>query len=217
MPRPAIDLSLYLVIGEGDTAAASSDRDIAQVVAAAVRGGVTCVQLREKTSTTRRFLDLAEALKAALDPAGVPLIVNDRADVALAVGAAGLHLGQDDLPPALARRLVGPDMILGLSAGDLEEAKTVDPALVDYAGIGPAYATGTKQDAGAAIGREGVRSIRAAVGLPSVAIGGINAGNAADVMASGVEGIAVVSAIAGAEDPEAAARQLRAIVDRAKR
>jgi thiamine-phosphate pyrophosphorylase len=213
MPGPRLDLSLYLVVGEGDT----DGRDVVAVVAAAVRGGVTCVQLREKTATTRRFLDLAETVKAVLDPMGVPLIVNDRADVLLAVGAAGLHLGQDDLPPEVARRIVGPDMILGLSAGDLQEARTADPALVDYVGIGPAYATGTKADAGAAIGPGGVRAVRAAVGLPSVAIGGIQAGNAAEVMQSGVEGIAVVSAIAGAPDPEAAARQLRAIVEAAKR
>lgn len=213
MAKPRLDLSLYLVIGEADT----GGRDLVEVAAAAVAGGVTCVQLREKAAATRRFLDLARALKAVLDPAGVPLLINDRADVALAAGADGLHLGQDDLPADVARAIVGPDAILGLSAGDLEEAAAVDRGLVDYCGIGPAYVTGTKDDAGAAIGPEGVARVRRAVGLASVAIGGINAGNAARVMESGVEGLAVVSAIAGAQDPEAAARELRAIVDAAKR
>jgi thiamine-phosphate pyrophosphorylase len=203
--RRRLDLSLYLVVGAGDT----RGRDLETVVRAAVAGGVTVVQLREKAAATRDMLARAQRLKALLDPLGVPLIVNDRLDVALAVGAAGVHLGQDDMPPDLARPLLGPGPILGLSVSDADEARTADPAQVDYVGIGTAFETGTKADAGAAIGPEGVRRLRAQVGLPSVAIGGIHAGNAAQLGGTGVEGIAVVSAIAGADDPEAAARELR--------
>lgn len=205
MSRLVPDLTLYLVVGTGDTAG----RPLVEVVRAAVQGGVTLVQLREKTAPTRRQLELARALRGELDGTGVPLIVNDRIDVALAAGADGVHLGQEDMPPDLARRLLGDDMILGLSVGDDAEARTADPALVDYVGIGPAYATGTKADAGTAIGPKGVARLHRRVGLPGVAIGGITAENAAALAAAGLEGIAVVSAIAAAGDPEAAARRLR--------
>jgi thiamine-phosphate pyrophosphorylase len=206
MTRTLPDLSLYLVIGAGDTRGRALDK----VVAAAVAGGVSVVQLREKTAPTRDILARAEALKQVLDPRGVPLIVNDRLDVALAVGAAGVHLGQDDMPPEAARRLIGPEMLLGLSVSDAAEAARADPAVVDYVGIGAAYTTGTKADAGAAIGAEGVARLRAQVRLPGVAIGGIHAENVAALRRTGIEGVAVVSAIARAADPAAAARDLRA-------
>jgi len=205
MSRTLPDLTLYLVIGAGDTAG----RPVEEVACAAVAGGVTLVQLREKAASTRAQLDAARRLKAVLAPRGVPLIVNDRVDVALAAGADGVHLGQDDMPPAEARRLVGPEMILGLSVGDEDEAKVADPTLVDYIGIGPAFATGTKVDTGAAIGPEGVRHLRQRVGLPGVAIGGISAANADALRDTGIEGIAVVSAVAAAADPARAARDLR--------
>ncbi len=205
---PPFDLTLYLVAGSQDCAG----RDLEAVVAAAVRGGVTLVQLREKSLPHGAIVESARRLKALLQPAGVPLLVNDHLDVALAAEADGLHLGQEDLDAAAARAALGPGKILGLSAGDAEEARRVDPSLADYVGIGPAYATGSKADAGAAIGLAGLRDLRARLDLPLVAIGGINAENAAEVMTSGVQGVAVVSAICAAEDPEAAARALRRAV-----
>ena len=213
MASPSFDLRLYLVIGPVD----SRGRTLEDVVSAAVAGGVTLVQLRDKDAPADALVEQAVCLKALLDPLDVPLIVNDRVDVALEASAAGVHLGQNDMPPEEARSLIGPERILGVSAGTPAEVSRVPTGLVDYVGIGPAFATATKSDAGAAIGPVGVASIRQALGLRAVAIGGINSSNAASVLASGVEGIAVVSAIAGADDPKVAARELRAIVDAARR
>ncbi len=203
-PGKAFDLSLYLVIGSADT----GGRPVAEVVDKALAGGVTLVQLREKTMSDGDMTGLARDLKTRLSPHGVPLIVNDRLAVALAAEAEGLHLGQDDLVPAEARRALGPGRILGVSAGNVAEARIADPALVDYVGVGPAYATGSKADAGAAIGPAGLRRMRARLKLPMVAIGGIGVTQVAEVMATGVDGVAVVSAICGAPDPAKAARAL---------
>ncbi|MCH9011775.1 MAG: thiamine phosphate synthase [Proteobacteria bacterium] len=205
--KPVFDLTLYLVVG-GD---AVGGRPLDEVVAAAVRGGVTLVQLREKTRPDAQIVERARALKNLLGPLDVPLIVNDRVEVARAAGADGVHLGQDDLDAARARAILGPDRLIGVSAGTAAEAAHVDKASADYVGIGPVYATPTKLDAGAPIGVVGLSALAAALApLPAVAIGGIGSGNAAEVMASGAaDGIAVVSAICGAEDPEAAARALR--------
>jgi thiamine-phosphate pyrophosphorylase len=203
------DLSLYLVAG----ADALGGRDLTAVVGAAVRGGVSLVQLREKAAVDAAMVAQAKALKTLLAPLGVPLIVNDRLEVALAAGADGLHLGQEDIAPAAARAALGPDGILGVSAGDAAEARIADPTLVDYVGVGPVYPTGSKAAAGDAIGLDGLRALRARLALPVVAIGGIQAANAAEVMACGVQGVAVVSAICSARDPEAAARALRRRID----
>jgi len=210
--RPGLDLSLYLIAGPK----AVGCRDLLAVVAAAVRGGVSLVQLRDKTASDAAMTEQARALKALLTPLGVPLIVNDRLDVALAAEADGLHLGQEDVAPARARAVLGPGGILGVSAGDAEEAKIADPALVDYVGVGPVYPTGSKADAGDAIGLDGVQALRALLDLPMVAIGGIAEANASAVMACGVQGVAVVSSICGAADPEAAARALRRRIDAAR-
>ena len=207
--RPSFDLTLYLVAGSD----AVAGRDLVQVVEAALRGGVTLVQLREKTAPRATVIESARALKAMLDRHRVPLIINDDLEVALAVDAAGLHLGQDDMDPADARAALGPDRIIGLSAGNAAEAARVDPAIVDYAGVGPAYVTGSKADAGDAIGIKGLSDLRARLALPLVAIGGISAANAAEVMTTGVDGVAVVSAICAAPDPESAARQLRRAIE----
>jgi thiamine-phosphate pyrophosphorylase len=209
MSRKSFDLGLYLVIGPDDCAG----RDILEVTRRALAGGVTLVQLRDKRAPMERLVETARALKAVLAPAGVPLIINDSLEAVLATPADGLHLGQDDADPAVARAALGPWAIIGLSAGNEAEAARLDPVLVDYAGCGPAYATGSKADAGAAIGPEGLAALRGMIGLPIVAIGGIKAGNAAAVMATGVEGIAVVSAITAAADPEAVARELRTLVE----
>lgn len=209
--RPAFDLRLYLVVGAADL----GGRDLPAVVEAAVRGGVTLVQLREKWLSEAEVVSSACALKRLLAPYGVPLVVNDHPAAVLASEADGLHVGQDDLPPAEARAIIGPDRILGVSAGDPGEARIVNPALVDYVGVGPVRITGTKTDAGAAIGLEGLRRMRGLLSLPMVAIGGIKLEDAGPIMATGVQGIAVVSAICSAADPAAAAAALRREIDRA--
>lgn len=205
-----LDLSLYLVAGTS----AAAGRDLVELMLAAVRGGASLVQLREKDRPRAEVIDLARTLKRRLSGTGVPLIINDDLEVALAADADGVHLGQDDGDPAAVRARLGPDRILGFSAGDLSEAERVDPAIMDYVGVGPVYPTGSKSDAGPAIGLEGLRALRAALDLPLVAIGGIDRAHAGEVMTTGVEGIAVVSAVCAAADPESAARALRAEVEK---
>ena len=206
--RPAFDPTLYLVT---DTALAG-ERGVAEVVRAAVAGGVTAVQVRDKTASRRELYELTLAVRAVLDP-GVALFVNDAVDVALLAGADGVHVGQDDLPAAQVRALLGPDRLLGLSAGSDEElavALALPPGTVDVVGIGPVWSTPTKPDAGSGLGPGGVAALAgkaAAAGLRSVAIGGIDVGRAPQV--TGVDGICVVSAICAAADPAAAARALR--------
>lgn len=202
-------LRLYLVTDAELTAG----RPLIDIVLAAVAGGVTIVQLREKHATTRRFVEQARALKAALTTSGVPLIVNDRLDVALAVGADGVHLGDDDMPCAEARRILGETAIIGLSLGGVPETTDTAATLADYVAASPVFATGTKPDAGPALGLDGVRALRRAVPRPLVAIGGIHRDNARNIIEAGAHGIAVVSAIMAANDPETAARRLRAAVD----
>ena len=209
----AFDLTLYLVIGPDDV----PGRSVAAVTAAAVAGGVTLVQLRDKTAPDAEMVELAQSLQEILAPRSLPLIINDRIEVARDVGAAGVHLGIDDRPAVEAREALGPEAIIGVSAGTQEEADLVDPGVVDYVGTGAVYATATKADAGAAIGLDGLTALRRRLALPMVAIGGIGLSTAAAVAATGVEGIAVVSAICGAVDPEAAARDLRGAVDRGRR
>lgn len=183
-------------------------RSLVEVVAAAVAGGVTSVQLREKTADTRRFVELARDLDALLRPLGVPLWINDRIDVALAAGIDHVHVGQSDMTPADVRRLMGPTAVIGLSITRPEELVAEDLAPVDCLGVGPVFATATKSDAAPALGLDGLAAIRRAGGLPVVAIGGIGPAEVAAVRATGVEGVAVVSAIMAAADPRAAARVL---------
>ncbi len=194
----------------------SRGRSSLEVVAAAIRGGVTMVQYREKGGTTRAMVEEARALLGLCRSRGVPLIVNDRADIAIAVGADGLHVGQDDMPAALARRLIGGSMILGVSAGSPEEARRAAEDGADYVGASPIYSTPTKPDAAAPMGLDGLRALVASAGVPIVAIGGVNEGNAAAVLEAGAAGIAVVSAIVSAVDVAAAARSLRRIADGAR-
>ncbi len=212
MGRPQ-DLSLYILTDRR----LAGDRPPAEVVAAALRGGATAVQLRDKTATTRELLRLGEALLAVTRPAGVPLIVNDRLDVALALDAEGVHLGQEDLPPDVARRLLGPEKILGVSADTVEEALEAQRTGADYLGVGDVFGTRSKPDAGAVIGLEGLRRVAQAVRIPVVGIGGVTAQNAAAVIEAGAAGVAVLSAVMGAPDPEAAARALRAAVEAGRR
>ena len=214
----SFDPTLYLVTDPE----LARGRALTDVVAAAVRGGATLVQLRDKHADGRTLLETAQALMAVLDLYGVPLIVNDRADVAHAAGAAGCHVGQRDLPAEAARATLDPDAILGVSidaleqADAIEEARDIDPALVDYVAYGPFAATATKPDAGDPVGAAGLAAVRRRTMLPLIAIGGIEARNVAEAVIAGADGIAVVRAIMAAEDPEAASRELRAAIDAAK-
>ena len=203
------DLRLYLVTDR----ALARGRPLVDLVRQAVDGGVTIVQLREKETSTREFVDVAKALREMLAPLGVPLVINDRLDVALAVGADGVHLGQDDMPAAAARGLLGKDKLLGVSVSTVEEARRAEAEGADYLGVSPIYATPTKTDTPSPVGLAGLAAVRAATRLPLVAIGGLHADNLSEVLANGVEGIAVVSAIMAADDPGAAARKLRARID----
>lgn len=211
MARP-FDLSLY-VITDGRVA---RGRDQVELVEAAIRGGATMVQLRDKELPARDQYELGRRLREVTRSAGIALIVNDRVDLALAIEAEGVHLGQDDLPPAVARQLLGPEAIVGVSAGNPAELALVEREGADYVGTGPFAPTGSKADAGAAIGAAGLAAVRAVTTLPIVAIGAISSANAAEAIGAGAEGVAVISAVVGAEDPERAARELRQIVDRAR-
>lgn len=202
-------LQLYLVT---DTALCLH-HGLEEVVRAAVQGGVSCVQLREKDLPTAEFVARARALKALLAqaPAPVPLIINDRLDVALACEAEGVHVGQSDMPVDVIRRYL-PGAIVGLSVESLPQAQSV-PEGVDYLGVSPVFATATKTDVAPALGLAGLAAIRAATALPLVAIGGVHAGNAADLLAAGADGLAVVSAICSSPDPRRAAQALRSVLN----
>lgn len=186
------------------------DALVARAVSAA-RGGATTIQLRLKDADARTLVEVARALRAAL-PAAVPLIVNDRVDVALVAGAQGVHVGIDDLPVAAVRRITPPGFIVGASVGS--DAESTNARGADYVGIGPVYGSASKTDAGTAIGVAEFARLAARCGVPAVAIGGIDAANAAPVMAAGAQGIAVIRAVFGARDPERAARDLRAAIGR---
>lgn len=204
----AEDLRLYLVTDRP----LSLGRDLEWIVTEAVRGGVTMVQLREKDCDTREFVELAARLKAALSPLGVPLIINDRIDVALAMDADGVHIGQSDMPYDIARKLLGPDKIIGLSVENMDDIRVANTLDVDYVGISPVYSTSTKTDTAAPFGLDGLREAVKLSVHPTVAIGGMNARTAADVMDCGTDGIAVVSAIVSADSPYDASMNLKSIV-----
>jgi thiamine-phosphate pyrophosphorylase len=212
--KPArIDYSLYLVTDRK----LSRGRSTLEIVKRAVEGGVTVVQLREKECTTREFIAQAETVRDYLYQRGVPLIINDRLDVALAVHADGVHLGQRDMPLESARRLVGNSMVIGISAECLLDAVVAEAGGADYLGLSPIYSTPTKTDTALPLGLEGLRAIREAVRLPLVAIGGLKPENAAEAVKAGADGVAVVSAIVSADDPRQAAAALRRNIERAKR
>lgn len=176
---------------------------------AAARGGATCIQLRLKDVSARDLVGLARALVPVV---GVPVIINDRADVAIAAGAAGVHLGADDIPVSAVRRVAPEGFIIGASVGSDDEIELAAGA--DYVGIGPVFPTGSKKDAGAAIGVAEFTRLAVATGLPAVAIGGITAANASQAMAAGATGVATVAAIFGANDPLTAAREMASAIGR---
>jgi thiamine-phosphate pyrophosphorylase len=204
------DLGLYLVTD----AAMCAQRGVPETVRAAVDGGVTAVQVRDPHASGRQLHDLVLRVREALAGTDVVLLVNDRLDVALAAGADGVHLGQSDVPVESARRIAGPDLLIGWSvssAAELAIANTFPSGTVDYLGVGPVLRTPTKPDAAPAIGIDGLRALVAATAVPAVAIGGIRADNAAAIADTGVTGICVVSEICAAEDPKAAAARLRRV------
>ena len=202
------DLSLYLVTDRP----LSGGRDMAWIVREAAAGGVTMVQLREKECSTAEFIALARELKRALQPLGIPLIINDRVDVALAVDADGVHIGQSDMPYETARALLGKDKIIGLSVETMEEVIATNALDVDYIGISPVYSTPTKTDTLAPFGLEGIEKVMRLSRHRCVAIGGMNRNTIGEVIARGVEGVAVVSAIVAAESPREASEELAAII-----
>ena len=199
-----VDYSLYLVTDRSIL----KGRDLFQAVEEAVEGGVTLVQLREKNISSLDFYTIALKMKELVNSYNVPLIINDRLDIALAVDADGLHVGQEDLPPAVARKLLGPEKILGYSVGNPEQARRAERNGADYLGAGTVFPTGSKADTGEPIGPEGLRAIKQAVAIPVVGIGGIGISNLEKVKAAGVDGISLISAILGSNDIEAASRQL---------
>ena len=202
-------LRLYLVTDQ----AVLRGRTLTDVVQAALQGGVTCVQLREKACNTRDFYAQACALVALLAPWGVPLVINDRIDIALACGAQGVHLGQSDMPVARARSLLPATVFLGWSVETLEQVHQAETLAVDYLGVSPVFATPTKTDTATPWGLDGLRQVRQVSTRPLVAIGGVHAGNALPLLHAGATGLAVVSAICAAADPQAAAAELRKICD----
>lgn len=205
--KPNIDYSLYLVTDREVLV----DRELCAAVEEAIKGGVTAVQLREKCTNSAEFYEIASKVKAITDKHNIPLIINDRLDIALAVNAAGVHLGQQDLPAKLARELIGSDKILGVSAATLQEAKTAAEDGADYIGVGAVFPTLTKQDA-RAVSLEDLKQIKKSVSIPVVAIGGINENNVEGLKAANIDGIAVISCILGKSDVRAAAELMKKLV-----
>ncbi|MDR3092237.1 MAG: thiamine phosphate synthase [Clostridiales bacterium] len=209
--KPEIDYSLYLVTDSELMTTAT----VEESVELALLGGVTAVQLREKTASSREFYNTALRVREITRKHGVPLIINDRLDIAIAVNADGAHIGQRDLPPDAARSIIGEDKIIGVSVSGLAEAKEAERLGADYLGVGAMYATNTKTDA-AVVSFEELTKIRAATNLPLVVIGGINKETIPGFLGTGVGGIAVVSAIIAQTDITAAAREIKELFVKVK-
>ena len=207
-----IDYSLYLVTDRGYI----GERKLSNVIKESVEGGVTIVQLREKESLTREFIDRAHEIQTVLKKHNIPLIINDRIDVAMAVQADGVHLGQDDMPVELARNILGQDFLIGLSVENMEDIREAENMDVDYLGLSPLFTTATKPELKNEWGLEGLQKARKSSSHKIVAIGNIDSGNAADVIRSGADGIAVVSAICASENPKKAASNLSHAIAKGK-
>ncbi|MEW5592446.1 thiamine phosphate synthase [Peribacillus frigoritolerans] len=206
MKKSQIDLSLYLVTEES-----IAIEELTRIIAESVSGGVSIVQLREKNNSSLSFYEKASALKQLLNELSIPLIINDRVDIALAVGADGIHIGQDDLPLPVVKKMVPEDMIVGVSVSTLEEALEAERNGADYIGVGSVFPTKTKQDA-TLMALEDLGVICRGVSIPAVAIGGITADNMSALSDSGLSGTAVVSAIMNADNPKAASESLLKII-----
>lgn len=207
-----IDYSLYLVTDRQ----LSLGRSNLEIIEAAINGGVTLVQLREKELNDKEFYEEALRIVEFLKKRHVPLIINDRLDIALAVKADGIHIGQDDLPLEIVRKLAGPDVIIGVSIINAEEARIAEQMGADYLGLSPIFMTSTKPDLTAQIGIAGIPLIRQAVNIPIVGIGSMNSSNAYEAVSAGLDGVAVVSGIVSQKDVTGAARSIKAEVMRAK-
>ena len=206
MKKEDIDYSVYLVTDRRN----KTDDEFLNIIEEAIKGGTTIVQLREKTASTKEFYDLALKVKEITSRYGVPLLINDRIDIALAVGSEGVHIGQDDMPADIAREIIGEDKILGVSASTVEEAKKAEIDSADYIGSGAVFPTATKDDADS-VSKEELKEIVDSIDIPVVAIGGITVENAHTLKGSGIAGFSVVSAIMSAEDPKEASEKLKEI------
>ena len=206
MKKEDIDYSIYLVTDRRT----KTDEEFLNIIEEAIKGGTTVVQLREKTASTKEFYDLALRVKEITSRYGVPLLINDRIDIALAVDSEGVHIGQDDMPAGIAREIIGEDKILGVSASTVEEAKKAEIDSADYIGSGAVFPTATKDDADS-VSKEELKKIIDSIDIPVVAIGGITIENAHTLQASGIAGFSVVSAIMSAEDPKEASEKLKEI------
>lgn len=209
MTNKDIDYSVYLVTDhKGKT-----DEEILNIIEEAIKGETGLVQLREKTASTKDFYELAMKVKEITSKYNVPLIINDRIDIALAVDSEGVHIGQDDMPADIARKIIGDDKILGVSAATIEEAKKAEADGADYLGSGAVFPTATKDDADS-VTKECLKEIVNSVDIPVVAIGGINIENAESLKDTGIAGFSVVSAIMSAEDPKKASETLKEIYNK---
>ena len=195
---------LYVIVDR----AAAGERDLADIAAAAIRGGADVIQLRDKTASDKRLLEEALALLPIARAGGVPLIINDRIDVAMAAGADGMHLGQDDIPLERARAIAGRSLLIGVSTHTLDQAMAAQHQGADYIGVGPVFPTPTKPDYGS-VGTSLVRQVADRIRIPFVCIGGIDAGNVGQVMQAGGSCVAVIRAVCAAADPEQATRNLK--------
>lgn len=202
------DISLYLVTDSG----LSKNRSHKYIIEEAVKGGVSMVQLREKNLNTKDFFLLAKELMSLLKPLNIPLIINDRLDIALAVDADGIHIGQSDMPYSVVRKLMGKDKIIGLSVETIHEAREANNLDVDYIAISPVFSTQTKTDISTPLGLEGIREIAKFSRHKILTIGGINTSNTKEIFDNGAHGIAVVSAIVSHDNPMKAAQEFRNII-----
>lgn len=204
MNKQEVDYSLYLVTDRSLTLG----RDLLFIIEEAILGGVTVIQLREKSCSSRKFYDVAKEVSLLTKRYGIPLIINDRLDIALAVEAEGLHIGQSDLPYSVARKIMGPDAIIGLSVESVEDAIDAESLDVDYLGISPIFSTTTKIDTAKPLGFNGIKKIKRVSSHKLVAIGGVNLANTPAMISSGADGVAVVSAICSADSPKEASQKL---------
>jgi thiamine-phosphate pyrophosphorylase len=206
------DLSLYLVTDRD----LSMGRSLEEIVEEAVKGGITMLQLREKNTSTADFYKIACSLKNLLKGHNIPLIINDRLDIAIASDADGLHIGQSDMPYSVVRKILGKDKIIGLSVETIEQAREANKLDVDYIGLSPVFSTNTKTDINTPLELEGIREIASFTKHKTVAIGGINTQNTGDIIKNGADGIAVVSAIISQDSPRMAAAELKKIIKEAR-